>query len=45
MLQKAKRAVDRFIWNVKPRVYVCRDVVLIKWANSEFIIPRLKKDV
>lgn len=45
MLQKVKRAVDRFVWNIKPRVYVCQDVVLIKWMQNEFIIPRLKKGV
>lgn len=26
-----------------PRIYVCRDVILIMWAGYELMIPRLFK--
>lgn len=26
--------------NWKPRLYVCRDVYVIRWLKWEFIIPR-----
>lgn len=43
MLHKAKKVIDRFLWNIKPRVYVCRDVLLIKWMEREFIVRRWDK--
>lgn len=37
---RVKALIDRIIWNIKPRIYICRDVTLIKWFNREFIIKR-----
>lgn len=42
MLRKTKQVIDIFFWRIKPRVYVCRDVLLVKWMDREFIIPRMK---
>ena len=27
-----------------PRIYVCRDVILIRWYKYEWMIPRLFKE-
>lgn len=35
-----KKKVELFLWKIIPRVYPCRDVILIKWLNSEFILRK-----
>lgn len=42
MLQEIRRSISRFAWNITPRCYVCRDVILIKWMQNEYIIKRKK---
>lgn len=32
--------IKKILYRLKPRIYVCRDVVMIRWLDFEFIIPR-----
>ena len=42
MLSKIRQTIDRFIWNIRPRVYNCRDIWLIKWRGREYYIRKRK---
>lgn len=30
-----------WLWTFKPRIYYCRDVIMIRVRDKEFILPRL----
>lgn len=32
------KKLDRLLWYIKPRFYPCRDVIMIRWMNKEYII-------
>lgn len=34
----------KYLRNLKPKMYICRDVIWIKWLNQEWIVPRWFKD-
>lgn len=34
------KKIDRFLWYITPRIYLCRDVVLVRWMKYEWIIKR-----
>jgi len=40
------RIINKFkqlLFRIKPRIYVCSDVIMIRWMDFEIIIPRLYK--
>jgi len=36
--------VKNILYKLKPRWYVCRDVVMVIWLGYEWLIPRWFKD-
>ena len=44
MTGKIRKKIRIFLWNITPRVYICRDVYLVKWVGKEYIIKRNKKN-
>lgn len=34
--------LKKFLWFIKPRIYICKDVYLIRWLDYEFILERRK---
>ena len=39
-MEKLLEMIDKIAWKFTPRVYICKDVIYIKWNDNEYIIKR-----
>ena len=38
------KRIEIFLHRLKPRIYICRDVVMIRWLDYEVILKRWFKE-
>lgn len=39
-MKNLKKKIKLLVWNITPRIYVCKDIYLIMWLGREYYIRR-----
>jgi len=39
-MNRLYKELDRILWSIRPRFYLCRDVIVVRWMKYEWLIKR-----